>query len=385
MNLFAANRQWSQRPADERFSNLQEMHAACFGYYERAVESVTPLKSLMTVADGEEVKLVNRETGNDAQFTHWAFGQMAKRIGAPASYLRELPPTIAATCINHGINDLKANPNVEMMFHKNGHLVLRALTSEKYARIWNWEVTERLFALEADGWRVPPARPAFDGQPGSRQATELDVLNASDFGLSVSVGDLIAPAGLYASDHDMFAFYVNENARINDGTEHGLARGVFIENGEVGEVAFKITRFLYRHVCGNHIVWDASSVSQLKVRHVGTAPDKAFSKLKIDLEEYANESVSDEEARIQAARSKVIAAKKEDVLDAIFKLRVPELSQKQIAGAYDIAEQHRDTDGAPNTVWSMVQGITRLSQATPHVDTRTKLDRAAGKVLRIAF
>jgi hypothetical protein len=37
---------------------------------------------------------------------------MAKRIGAPASYLRELPPAIASTCINHGIASLGADPDV---------------------------------------------------------------------------------------------------------------------------------------------------------------------------------------------------------------------------------------------------------------------------------
>jgi hypothetical protein len=72
MNLFQANRQWAERPADERFASLREMHDACKGYYDRAAESVAPLKSLTTVADADEVTLVNRETGNSATFTHWA-------------------------------------------------------------------------------------------------------------------------------------------------------------------------------------------------------------------------------------------------------------------------------------------------------------------------
>ena len=45
---------------------------------------------------------------------------------------------------------------------------------------------------------------------------------------------MIAPAGIYASDHDMFAFLVNEEYRIDDGSDGGLARGFFVQNSEVG-------------------------------------------------------------------------------------------------------------------------------------------------------
>jgi len=127
-------------------------------------------------------------------------------------------------------------------------LLLRALTSEQYKRIWNWEVVERLLPLQERGWRVPQARPAFPDQPGARPATEADILDDAGFGLSVKVGDMIAPAGLYASAHDMFAFLINEQKRIKDGTEEGLSRGIFFENSEVGDKALRCTTFLYRHV-----------------------------------------------------------------------------------------------------------------------------------------
>lgn len=39
------------------------------------------------------------------------------------------------------------------------------------------------------------------------------------------------------------------------------------------------------------------------------------------------------------------------MLDAVFRLRIPELSQNQIASAYELAEVNSDTDGPPNTVW----------------------------------
>jgi hypothetical protein len=212
-------------------------------------------ESLKAIADKEsgEVKIAGRE-GLEAKLTHWAFGQLSSLAKAPASYLRKLSPTIAAECLNYGFkqNSFYKAP-LQLLFqptHNNAgqlplpttamvapdHLLLRALTSEKYTRIWNWEIIGKLIPLTEISWRVPPARPAFPDQPGTCPATEDDVLAVKDF-LSINVGDPVAPAGLYASNHDMFAFLINEENRIDDGSDSGLSRGVFFVNSEVGAKA----------------------------------------------------------------------------------------------------------------------------------------------------
>ena len=55
-----------------------------------------------------------------------------------------------------------------------------------------------------------------------------------------------------------------------------------------------------------------------------------------------------------------------------------DLSQKQAAEAYTLAEQHETN---PRSVWGYVQGLTRLSQRTPWQDGRFALDRAASRLL----
>jgi hypothetical protein len=275
MNLYDACGQWAERPADERFASLPAMLDACRGYSDWACESSVPFSTLRAIGNDQsgEVTLTGN-AGLEARLTHWAFGKMASYANAPATYLRKLPPTLAANCLNYGLQQRNLSAPVELLFHHAPHehrqlplpkmfsvsdkpLILRALTSEKYTRIWNWEVVEHLMPLLEQGWRVPPARPVFGDQPGTRRATDEDVLDAQGF-LSINVGDWIAPAGLYASAHDMFIFLINERNCIRDGTDAGLSRGVFFENSEVGDKALRCTIFLYRHVCGNHIVWDAS-------------------------------------------------------------------------------------------------------------------------------
>jgi hypothetical protein len=360
------------------------MYEATKAYADAAAEAVVPFTDIRVEKVDDDLKLVGR-TGVPATLTHYAFGQISGRAGAPANYLRTLPATLAAQNINHGlaVRSDRAASDAKLLFHRNSGLVLRALTTERYERLWNYELVGRLQDLLDEGWVVPPARPALPNQPGTRLATEADVLAAGAHGLSVRVGDEIAPAGLYASDHDMFAFLVYEKNRIANGTPNGLARGVFYSNSEVGNNAVYRMSFLYESVCGNHIVWNVSNLKKLRIVHSGQVRNK-LQLYAADLVEYANRSASEDEAIIKRAQHKVIAATKQDVIDELFRLRVG-LTQTQIGDAYDLAEQHeQDANAAPNTVYGMVHGLTRLSQGN-YADERNHLDAAAGKVMRIAF
>ena len=379
MNLYKASQQWANRPDDERFANLHEMKQSCDYYRNSSVEGNVAYADLRATAVDGEVMLSG--TARTAHLTNWAFGQLATVAGAPAGYLRRLPAELAAENLNQTL--AKVEGTGRLLAHQNaGDLTLRCLTGANYARIWNGEIVERLIGLQDDGWRVPPARPARIGQAGTREATIADCLTAGDFGLSVQLGDLIAPAGLYASDHDMFVFMVNETRRIEDGSKGGLSRGFFVSNSEVGGGSLKRTSFLYRHCCGNHIVWGASNVVETKIIHRGNAGDKFNNEFLVELRKYADDSASDDEARIVDAKRTVIAANKEDVIDALFGKKI--LPRKDLIAAYDYAEQE-ETTVAPNTVWGMVQGVTRLSQDTQFADERAATDKAAGKILELVF
>ena len=224
--------------------------------------------------------------------------------------------------------------------------------------------------------------PVRKSQFGTRMATKSDVLDGNKFGLSIKEGAPIALAGLYASDHDMFVFIVNERNRLKDGTSEGLARGFFVENSEVGASSLALTTFLYRVVCGNHIVWGATDVRELRIRHVGFADTRYRHQIIAELRKYADSSVSSMEAKIKKARTFEIAKSKDEVLDLIFSKRI--LSRKKAEEAYNEAEKHPE-DGSPRSVWGFSQGITRISQQSPYADERTRLDRSARKVLQIAF
>lgn len=385
LNLYAASEQWASRPADERFPSIEAAYAAASELRAMTREKKDVLlSSLRAEADGRELRLVGK-ANVPAALTFNAFGQLARIVGAPAGYLRELPATLAAQNVNHGLARFNGSADkVNVYALQNGTTTVRALTSDQYERIFHVDVLDRLRSV-LEGWVVPPARPAVDGQV-ARAATEADVLAQSGFGLSVNVGDMIADAGIYLGQGtpELFVFMVNMQNRVADGTAEGLSRGVFISNSEVGDRAFRVTRFLFRHVCGNHIVWDASGVEDIRIVHKGRHAERnAWSGMRATLTAYADEGARETEQKILAARSFSLGATKDAVLDSLFGKRIA--ARRDLDAAYDLAEINEAVDGAPVTAWGFAQGMTRLSQQSLYADARNTLDRAAARVIEMAF
>src|SRR5262249_15365381 len=145
-----------------------------------------------------------------------------------------LPAPLAADCINEGLasraGDSDAADDALILFDRAGDLTARAITTDRYTRIWNCDITARLLRLASQGWRPGPG--ALDGL-----------------------------RGLCGGNQDMFAFLVDNGGRIFETLPGGgLSRGFFVWTSEVGAAAFGICTFLYEYVCGNHRVWGARDV-----------------------------------------------------------------------------------------------------------------------------
>ena len=391
MELFKAEKQWASRPADERFWNLEEMKTECLEYARNSVSSRVRFGDLRVEAKDGEMLLMGKES-TPARVSHYSLGQLAGRIKAPADYIRRLPATLAAQNLNHGLaHQRDPGDTAKILLHKSNGLLLRCFTSDRYQRIWNYEIAQRLIRLQDQGWRTAPARPVGIENERTRIATQEDCARGGKLGLlSVRPGDTIAPAGLYASDRDMFVFLINDDVRLNNPADPNtpLARGFFIWNSEVGDKSFGIMTFLYDAVCGNHIVWGAQDVSEFRIIHTGRARSKAFGRLSVQLRQYAHSSVSDDEAKIAASQTVEIAGSKADVISAVLKFaskkRLLSINKSVVEESYTIAEQN-PRYGNPNTPWAMAQGMTVISQRAEHASSRVRLDKAAGNIIEMAF
>jgi hypothetical protein len=371
MNLFRAHNQWATRPDDERFQSLAQLHAAVKGYAALAREATVEWTDLRVgcadAIDDEsatgDLRLFGRK-GIPATVSHHAFGQLAARVGAPASYLRQLPAALAAENLNHGLQKRDANGNdCVLLLHDRGgddthaKFVVRGLTTDVYERLWNWEVTERLLDLSERFDLVPAAATfSWDGQDHSKDKA------------------------LYASDHDMFVFLMARNRDVGRAGEQGLFRGLIVANTEVGGISLAVDRFLFRDICQNHIIWGAKDLTELRMRHVGDIHGK-WGDVKATVTRYLDASSDEEHELITATSSFKLGDTKEEVLDTIFGKRF--MTRKGAAQAYDAVVE--DEDGPANTAWGFTQGLTRHAQTVPYADERTQLDRVGRKILQLAF
>ena len=375
-NLMAAHYEWCNRPADERFSSLQEMWLATRLMSERSTTlNVTPT--------GLQVRPVEKTLAlyaGDRQlaFNHWSFQQLATRVGAPSSFLSSLTPNTAAAAINERLGDVG---DAQLYYHTEQNR-LRAITSQTYGRAMNHEVIKKISEFPGK-WVTPPARPARPGQPGTRIATEEDCKNSFHKTLGVKVGDLIAPSGLYAGESDMFIFQIDPQTVIDDGSEGGLHRGFFAWNSEVGKKTFGMSTFLFREVCSNHIVWDCSDVKEIRIKHHGSGTyNRICDAMAGVLKAWAERDTQEDVVKIGRAKRFEIAANLDGVIQVLFHNKKL-LGKKVVESAYLNAEQNPDA-GAPTTCWGFANGLSRISQYTDYADERDEMDRVAGKILEMA-
>lgn len=392
-NLMGASHEWATRPADERFWGLHDMGAALADTKERSAQRDTTIKSVRAATEVNPTtgvpELVLRGNAKPVRLTHWSMSQLARHAQAPADYIRRLPAPLAAECINAGLEYNNAE-NVQLLLQRNGELgskdyTMRSMTTA-YSRLWNADIITALSPALDKGWMVPPARPSvYD--PRARPATLADIVPGQDaFGLAVKAGDMIAPAGCYASDRDMFVFLVNPNRVIDVNGSEALMRGVFIWNSEVGAGAFKVQTFYLEAVCGNHIVWGASGVQTFRLVHKGNNFHNFGYKLGKQLVDYANADTTQEQNMINAARSYVIGKGREQVVEKLYNNKSLGLSKTVIDATYTVAVKYEHTaKSSPNTAWGMSHALTRYSQTLYNTDERTKLDTSAGKLLQLAY
>jgi hypothetical protein len=361
-----ASHQWATRPNDQRFTSLTELNAHCQSLRDNSNGRVVSSRRLeaVPVSDDNKAILLQGPNGVPVDVTHWAFGQLAQRAGAPAGYLRDLPAPLAADCINYGLRFhrdvedlgvLLTKGNNEAMFPRPQ---LRAVTGPNYGRVWNSTITHALQDRFGDGitgdFRIP-----------------------GEFGKAIEVTK--ANTTLYASDRDMFVFLADEKNRINlpgrrDGHAGSLARGFFVWNSEVGDCSFGIGLFLFDYVCCNRIVWGAQDYKEIRIRHTASAPDRWIEEVVPAIEAYAASSTAGVEQVLLAAQKKKVGD-----IDDFLKRRFNNTQTSNIKAAF-LADEQRPIE----TLWDVATGITAYARNVSFQNERVKLEREAGKVLDLA-
>lgn len=395
-NLYEAFNQWAERPADERYWSLDDLMANRLHMQHTSHELEVHQGGLTVAKLSDDWKEPQKReqlvlSGQHGRFelTNHSFNQLCRHTGLGADTLRKLPAHIVLQALNHRLQE---NDGIKRLLTYQPRVVhrdrqyLRALTGKNYARVWDAQIVDRLQALQDQGWKVPPGRPAPGQSENIRPAMPEDLIAiAGTGGPSVNLGDPIGPSGIYASDHDLFVVMVNDERPIHvPGSDQPLYRCFYIKHSEVGDAAFSGTFCLINHICGNHILWNVQGVTNIRVVHRGDPDDVAremFGQLRHEVREYTDQGVEVEERAIARAVDFKIEDGREKTIQRLKEKGIA--PAKELEAAYHLAEEHpEDGHKGPDTAYGMIQGFTRLAQRSPHQDRRAALDHKATRLFR---
>jgi hypothetical protein len=365
--------EWFSRPDDERFLSLSDLYAATRARADRATARTVESRAVRVEAsrdNAERLSLIVPGQDRPIAPTHWSFGQLCGLVGAPASYLRQLPAPLAGINLQHGLIDHRAEL-VKTLETEDGRVELRAVTGPDYGRIWDHELVSAVQKIAGNGtgdtnWKVP-------GVVDWRTLTHnphVDITRET--------------TTLYASDRDVFLFLTDdtnpiEAGRLPNGEPDLYFRGFYAWNSEVGSKTLGIASFYLRAVCQNRQLWGVENFEEISIRHSKFAAHRFAHQAAPALRSFANSSPAPFVAGIAAARARIVARDDED--RETF-LRKRGFSKPETAKIIETVL--REEGKAPETLFDFVQGITALARTRTHQDARLEMEGKGRRLLERA-
>ena len=365
--------EWFNRPADERYLSLTDLHNSVKRRSERSKTRIVESEAIRVEAsrdNPERLTLMLPGAHQPVAPTHWSFGQLASLVGAPASYLRQLPAPLAGINLQYGLTSHRAE-QVKTMEIENGRLELRAVTGPDYGRIFDHELVEAVQKIAGNGtgdtrWKVP------------------GVLDRSTSIYNPQADITKETTTLYASDRDVFLFLVDdlnpiEAGKLPDGSPDIFFRGFYCWNSEVGARTLGIASFYLRAVCQNRNIWGVEDFEEITIRHSKYAASRFALEAEPALIQFAESSPMPFVNGIKAARERIVARDDEDRAPFLRKRGFSKAETTKIIDTVLTEEGH-----PPASMFDFVQGITRVARDKQHQDVRLEIEGRARKLLDLA-
>lgn len=363
-NMTVSN-QWARRPDDEKFLSLSDLKSHLETQAFASTTSLINTRKAELVAPEPQsladTKVLHFESdAGRHEFTHWSFGQLCSLSGAPPAYLRTLPSQIVADVVNY---EMTRNPEGRVMYHTDN--TIRAYTSDKYGRIFDYQIVEAIERMiqNSTPWKVPGKFDAW-GHYDPHHPVTKDTTT------------------LFASDRDIFVFLVDdlhpiEIGKLPNGDPDYLFRGFYVWNSEVGSRSFGIATMYLRGVCCNRILWGVENFSEITFRHSRFAPERFADEARPALESFSHGATRSITEGVKRAQEAVIAKDDHDALE--FLRKRTGFSAKR---SHAILTQHEQEEGRPiRNVWDVTQGITAFARGFTAQDERVDVERKARAIL----
>ncbi|NPD15103.1 DUF932 domain-containing protein [Xinfangfangia sp. D13-10-4-6] len=362
--------EWFSRPDDERYLSLNDLWSSVKGRSERSRTRIVETARIHVDAsrdNAERLQLIFPKADAPVAPTHWAFGQLASMVGAPAAYLRQLPAPLAGINLQYGLSSNRVE-QIKTLETEDGRLELRAATGVDYGRILDHELVEAVQRIAGNGtgdtrWKVPGT---LDWSTGVYNP-DVDITRDT--------------TTLYASDRDVFLFLVDDHnpieaGKLPDGSPDLYFRGFYAWNSEVGAKTLGIASFYLRAVCQNRNLWGVEEFQEITIRHSKYAASRFAHEAAPALTRFANSSPAGFVNGVKAARQQIVARTEEDRETFLRKRGFSKAETGKIIETVLKEEGH-----PPSSIFDFVQGITRLAREKTQQDARLDLEGKAKKLL----
>ncbi|MBA3312946.1 MAG: DUF932 domain-containing protein, partial [Planctomycetaceae bacterium] len=223
--------------------------------------------------------------------------------------------------------------------------LIRSVHGTAYTRLWNADLLTAV-AEAAPGFTAPPKADA-------------------------------GGSGLYCGEQDLFAFLIDPDGWVEIQGEQ-FAPGFFVWNSEVGRRSLGLQTFWFQRVCGNHIVWDVTDVTEFSRKHTANVRD-GLDEIRRRIEALAATRDARRDgfaAVLKTATATRLGDDSESVLKALSRESVP----KDLATQAVAAVEERKAF----SVFSLVDALTRLTQTFRYAGDRTELDQKVAALFALA-
>lgn len=365
--------EWFSRPDDERYLSLTDLYDSVKARADRATTRTVESRAVRVAAsrdNAERLALIVPGRDQPIAPTHWSFGQLCSLVGAPSTYMRQLPAPLAGINLQHGLLSYRAEL-VKTYEADTGRIELRAVTGPDYGRIFDHELVAAVMKIAGNGvgdtmWKVP------------------GVLDWASMTHNPFVDITKDTTTLYASDRDVFLFLVDdthpiEAGRLPNGDPDLYFRGFYCWNSEVGAKTLGIASFYLRAVCMNRNLWGVESFEEITIRHSKFAAQRFAYEAAPALTRFAQSSAAPFVAGIKAARDKIVARTDEDRESFLRRRGFSKAETGRI-----IETVLREEGRPPERVFDFVQGLTAHARTKIHQDGRLELEAKAKLLLERA-
>ncbi len=365
--MATANETTEREP--ERRSRFGDDIVALAGELARLKETtkdvVVPTKDLMAVVEQGRILLEAPDLGR-LPVTRWGHEQLAEKTGIPMRYYDQMNAAgladLAAANVNAWLQKKDEDGKDRLLLRAaDGHV--RAVLSGHYRMLDNYDLA--ILTLE--------------------RAKEHEAVVQQ-----CALTDQRMYVKLMVPKFKEYLEFTKEEKAAHTWHEAGkdeVIPGLVVSNSEVGAGAFRVEPFLFRKACSNGLILE----DKLYQIHMGREMDIGV------------QIFSDETRRLE---DRALWSKVRDVIDSTFnpvvlkalvdKLResrgqlIPEAQVTKavdvIAKDFSMSKDKRDSllayfSKEGNSVFGLVNGITRLAQDYANADDQVALERYAGKVL----